>query len=365
MASTTLRQDKTRRILAEPETVVGTFESFASGGGRILPALDSSRVTPQDVEDISQSEALDGFAGEVASTRGAAGMGVTIACEMRDYSGDNAFPPWVIMLLGCGFEATHSDPTLTLIPSTKAVADWPGESAGARSPCSLSVAEALLDNGTADELVPLRGGTGSAKIMLATNGRVAVEATLMGQVVGSEFLDLDYAGFPDLSAYGTRVPGESVNPIVVKSATLVVNYVDDSGATLLSVDDFRELEIDMGFVVDRVVDPEASEGYAPTKPFAETAPAVTLKFADTASLAEDIMAGYFSGRGFLSIVLTLTLDSGTPRNVVITIPRVQYEASREALNARRMFAFTGKAVRAEIGNATSPVTIAYTYKAPP
>jgi hypothetical protein len=104
-----------------------------------------------DGEMIDNSEALDGGAGAIASTRGAIGMGGTIVTEVHADGVTIVYPWHVKQLLASGFEATYSDPELTLVPSTKALTNWPGETGGARSPASCSVVEARIDNNTADE----------------------------------------------------------------------------------------------------------------------------------------------------------------------------------------------------------------------
>jgi len=368
MADLVYRQDKTRRIIIDPEGTVGSVETLSGGAGVIIPALASTRVAPEDVESISQSEALDGYAGEVASTRGAAGMGSTIACEVRDYSpsggGDAiAFPPWAKIALACGFEAAHTGGSKLLVfsPSTQPVSDWGGESAADSPPCSLTVADIMLDQSTSDdpdEAVFMRGATGSLKIMARTNDRLTVEGAFKGLVVANKFLDNDTTD--DFSGYGTRATGESVDPLVVKGVTLTAEYRDTSDDSV-TLYDLRDFEIDMGAVVERPFDPTATEGYGVAQPYHDTGPSVSFTIADTAAIAEDVMAGYYSGRGFFRIQLAWSLGVGS---WTLNVPRIQYDATRQAQGAGRAFAISGKAVRSYAGDSTAPVTISYVYGTP-
>jgi hypothetical protein len=115
-----VRQDKVRFIVADLETTVGTFlypDPPSATTALRVPARAESRLAPVDGEVISNSEALDGYAGEIASTRGAVGMGGMLVTELRSNSVTNVFPTHVKQLLASGFEATsYSDPTLVLNP---------------------------------------------------------------------------------------------------------------------------------------------------------------------------------------------------------------------------------------------------------
>jgi len=351
------RQFKTRQICADLETTVGTFK-LASSANPIWPCRGASTIKPGPDEEISNDDALDGYAGSIAATRGAVGMTGQIDCEIRDYTGSLVYPPWVRMLHASGMGSTHAGSTVTMTPSTKAIADWPGESAGTRSPATLSLAEVLLDNNTADELVKLRGASLASKLILNTSGLALVSGVPHGLVVGSEFLDPDDV---DLSDYGTRTSGEAVDPLVVKGATLAVNYVDALGSTDISAAvkrKWRQFEIDIAPTIALEEDPTATEGYSPGQPFHEGGHPVTLSFADTSTIAEDIMAGFYSKRGFLDIVLTLEMSTCT---MVVDVPFVQYKADREAADGGRIFSIQGVARRQNAGDSTAPLTVSHTY----
>ena len=216
-----VRQDKVKFFVGDLETTVGTFlfnPSSPSGSELRLPARGESQLMPVDGDVIDNSEALDGYAGEIASTRGAVGMGGMLVTELRSNSVTNVFPTHVKQLLASGFEATsYSDPTLVLNPSTKALTNWPGETGGTRSPASMSIAEAMIDNNTADEWLGAMGAVLATKINLGTNGLVTYESTITGQVAGDLFLNVSDT---DLSGFGDDPSGQGKDPIVVKGATL-------------------------------------------------------------------------------------------------------------------------------------------------
>jgi hypothetical protein len=366
-----VRQDKVRFLVADLETTVGTFlfnPSSPSGSELRVPARAESRLAPVDGEVISNSEALDGYAGEIASTRGAVGMGGMLVTELRSNSVTNVFPTHVKQLLASGFEATsYSDPTLVLNPSTKAITNWPGETGGTRSPASMSIAEAMIDNNTADEWLGAMGAVLATKINLGTNGLVTYESTITGQVAADLFLNV----LPtDLSGFGAEPSGQGKDPIVVKGATLVVKYFDDdthSSGTTITPDRFRNLAIDLAPNIVRHEDPTATNGFAVSPVFYDGAIGVDLEFADSSDYdgsvgSGTIMAGFKSQRGFLSIELTLTLfDTTVDQTIKYSLPRVQYDAERVNAEGARAFTFQGRAVRAERGNSTSPFTVTYVH----
>lgn len=366
-----VRQDKVRFLVADLETTVGTFlfnPSSPSGSELRVPARAESRLAPVDGEVISNSEALDGYAGEIASTRGAVGMGGMLVTELRSNSVTNVFPTHVKQLLASGFEATsYSDPTLVLNPSTKAITNWPGETGGTRSPASMSIAEAMIDNNTADEWLGAMGAVLATKINLGTNGLVTYESTITGQVAADLFLDVSDT---DLSGFGAEPSGQGKDPIVVKGATLVVKYFDDdthSSGTTITPDRFRNLAIDLAPNIVRHEDPTATNGFAVSPVFYDGAIGVDLEFADSSDYdgsvgSGTIMAGFNSQRGFLSIELTLTLfDTTVDQTIKYSLPRVQYDAERVNAEGARAFTFQGRAVRAERGNSTSPFTVTYVH----
>jgi len=387
-----VRQDKVRFIVADLETTVGTFEFDPSnsgaggpGGGALasslrFPARAESRLAPVDGEMIDNSEALDGYAGAIASTRGAVGMGGVLSTELRANGVTNVYPTHIKQLIASGFEVTSytsGTSTLVLNPSTKALTDWPGESAavgpagdgtdpGQRSPASMSIAEVLIDNNTKDEWLGAMGGVLATKIMLGTNGLVNYNSTITGQVADNLFLDVSDT---NLSGFGAEPTDQGKDPVVVKGATLVVKYTDaDVTDQVITPDRFRNLEIDLAPNIVRVEDPTATNGYAVSPVFYDGAIGVTLQFADSSGYGNSvtggtIMAGFKSGRGFLSIELTLTLDDSftVDQTIKYDLPRIQYDAVRENAEGARAFTFTGSAVRAERGNSTSPFTVTYVH----
>jgi len=377
-----VRQDKVRFIVADLETTVGTFlfnPSSPSGSELRVPARAESRLAPVDGEVISNSEALDGYAGEIASTRGAVGMGGMLVTELRSNSVTNVFPTHVKQLLASGFEATsYTGGTFTLVlnPSTKAITNWPGETGGTRSPASMSIVEALIDgpgladasrSGSTDEWLGAMGAVLATKINLGTNGLVTYESTITGQVAGDLFLNVSDT---DLSGFGDDPSGQGKDPIVVKGATLAVTYWDDGshvGGTTITPDRFRNLAIDLAPNIVRHEDPTATNGFAVSPVFYDGAIGVDLEFADSSDYdgsvgAGTIMAGFKSQRGFLSIELTLTLfDTTVDQTIKYALPRVQYDAERVSAEGARAFTFQGRAVRAERGNSTSPFTVTYVH----
>ena len=118
-----VRQDKTRRVVCDLETTVGTplFTPHTPTGSELeFPARAESRLTVSDGDLISNSDVLDGLAGEIAGTRGAMGRGGTLLTDIRDYSGADPFPPYIKPLLASGKECTHTDPNITLAPAETA-----------------------------------------------------------------------------------------------------------------------------------------------------------------------------------------------------------------------------------------------------
>jgi len=367
-----VRQDKVRFIVGDLETTVGTFlfnPSSPSGSELRLPARAESRFIPTDAEKIDNSEALDGYAGSIASTRGAIGMGGTLVTELRANSVTNVFPTHVKQLLASGFEASaYSNPTLTLIPSTKALTNWPGETGGTRSPASMSLVECLIDNNTADEWTGIRGAVLATKITLGTNGLVLYTSEITGLVYNNLILDVSDT---DLSGFGAEPTGQGKDPIVVKGATLVVKYYDDgshSSGSTITPDRIRSMEIDLAPNIIRIEDPTADEGFAVSPVFYDGAIGATFEMADSADYdnsvtAGTIMAGMKSGRGFVSIELTLTLDSSfsVDQTIKYELPRIQYDAERANADGARAFTVTGQAVRPERGSSANMMTVTYVH----
>jgi len=378
-----VRQDKTRFIVGDLEAAVGTFEfdpSSPSGSELRLPARAETRFMPTDAELIDNSEALDGYAGSIAGTRGAIGMGGTLVTELRANSVTNVFPTHVKQLLASGFEASaYSDPTLTLIPSTQALTDWPGETGGTRKPASMSLVECLIDGPdlsaasrttATDEWTGIRGAVLATKISLGTNGLVLYTSEITGQVVNSLILDV---GDTDLSGFGAEPSGQGNDPIVVKGATLVVKYYDDdthSSGTTITPARIRSLEIDLAPNIIRIEDPTADEGFAVSPVFYDGAIGATFEMADEADYdgggnvtAGTIMAGMKSGRGFISIELTLTLDSQftVDQTIKYELPRIQYDAERANADGARAFTVTGSAVRPQRGSSDNMMTVTYVH----
>jgi len=369
-----VRQDKTRFIVGDLEAAVGTFEfdpSSPSGSELRLPARAETRFMPTDADLIDNSDALDGYAGSIAGTRGAIGMGGTLVTGLRANSSTNVFPTHVKQLLASGFEASaYSNPTLTLIPSTKALTNWPGETGGTRSPASMSLVECLIDNNSADEWTGVRGAVLATKISLGTNGLVLYTSEVTGQVVGNLILDVSDA---NLSGFGAEPSGQGNDPIVVKGATLVVKYYDDdthSSGTTITPARIRNLEIDLAPNIIRIEDPTADEGFAVSPVFYDGAIGATLEMADEADYdgagnvtAGTIMAGMKSGRGFLSIELTLTLDSSftVDQTIKYELPRIQYDAERANADGARAFTVTGSAVRPQRGSSANMMTVTYVH----
>jgi len=372
-----VRQDKVRFFTAELESTVGAFEldpKTPSSTDTRIPARGESRLMPVDGDVIDNSEALDGYAGAIASTRGAVGMGGTLVTELRSNPDTVLFPTHVKQLLASGFECSaYSASAATLIPSTKAIAAWANDNREAKSPASMSIAECLIDNNTADEWAGVMGGVLATKINLGTNGIVTYESAITGQVPyfdgGDLFLDV---GDTDLGSYGAEPTNQGVDPAVVKNATLAVKYTDDDSHTesVITPDRFRSLTIDLAPTITRIEDPTATNGFAVSPVFYDGAIGVTLEFADSSDYdnsvtAGTIMAGFKSQRGFLSIELTLELISTATYSVAQTIkydlPRVQYDVERANAEGARAFTFTGRAVRPQRGSSDNMMAITYSH----
>ena len=359
-----VRQDKTRYFVADLETTVGTLvfdPASATGSELIFPARADSRLGVSDADALSNSDALDGIAGEVASTRGAMGRGGTLMSEIRDYSGQNPFPPFVKQLLASGFEAASASTNITLTPSTKAITNWPGETAGARSPASMSIVEVDIDNNTADEWKAAAGCVLKTKMVLGTNEEMMITSEIVGLVHNGKLVEI---GTTDLSGFGAQPTGQGAAPIVMKGATWTWVYVDSTGSTGITVARPKALEIEFTSSVVRVEDPTATNGYAVAAVFWETAPTVTVEFADSAAITEDIHAGFYSQDGFLGLTVAIDTNTAASRTLTVAVPRIQYDAERTNGDGARMWSIAGRAVREENGNATAPVTITWDYGTP-
>lgn len=356
-----VRQSKTRRVVADLETTVGTGvlnPGAATGSELEFPARAESRLAVADGDVISNSGALDGNAGEVASTRGAIGRGGTLLTEIRDYSGTNAYPPFIKQLLASGLECSQASTAVTLTPSTKAITNWPGNTPGARSPASMTIVEVLSDNELADEFTATQGAVLKTKLILGTNGLMQVSSEIVGLVVSNELLSV---GTTDLSGFGGIISGQGDGPIVMKNATWAINYVDASGTTALTVARPKALEIEFNANIVRIEDPTATNGWGVAAVFWDEAPTVTIEFADSATLAEDIMAGFYSQAGFLDINVAIDTVSGGARHLTVDVPRIQYDAERTDGDGARMFAISGRAVREKNGDATPVLSVIWDY----
>tara|TARA_R110000796_G_scaffold174847_1_gene291836 strand:+ start:719 stop:1888 length:1170 start_codon:yes stop_codon:yes gene_type:complete len=380
-----VRQDKVRFIVADLEETLGTFvfdPTDATNGGPNngtlvsslrLPARAESRLMATDADVISNSEALDGYAGEVASTRGGMGMGGTLVTEVRSNAVANVFPTHVKQLLASGFQATsYTGGTFTLVldPSTKALAAWTYPETGAvKNPGAMSIAEVLIDNNTADEWTGVRGAVLATKINLPTNGMVTYESGITGLVQNDVILDVATV---DLSGFGGEPADQGNIPAVVKAATVAITYYDDdtyASPKTITPDMIRDLSIDLAPNIIRVEDPTATNGYTISPVFYDGAIGVNWTWADSSGYGGSpavtsgaIMAGMKSQRGFISIAVTLTLlDTTTDQTIKFSAPCVQYDAERANASGARAFQFTGKAVRRNRGDNTSPFTVTYVH----
>lgn len=341
----TSRQDLRRFVLA-PETTIGTY---LATNGVILPVAPGYSFNIAN-DRVTLDGVADGYAGGVASVRTKRRWEGELAVYM--YDGDtNPFPAWMLVLLASGWQATYSGGVFTLTPSTKPLTNWPGFTAGDRSPCAVSMTEVLLDNATNDRRGQAASCTFATKIKVMRNEPITFTAALLGLIPsgsdGYSYTDTDASDVGALSAT------QGTQPVVCAPSSISATWKDDtgsiSGAALLGCEGF---ELDLAPTHELIAG--GANGYAPAS--VVYAASGTLTLTVEASRTDDFE---LPDRTYLDLSVTETLASGA--KWVIDLPHIEILDRKFSNNAGKLVAeYTCAVNRSGFGDSTSPVTITYT-----
>ena len=339
----TARQDLRRFILA-PETTLGTYTAT---NGVILPVA-AGYTFNDEVESVDLSGAADGYVGGLPAVRTRIKRTGEITTHIYDYITD-AFPPWLLVLLASGWQATYDTGVYTIVPSNKPITAWPGGTAGTRAPIAVSLTEILLDNATADRKRKSVSTTFATKLRFMRGEPMALVSSLLGLVPTSSADDYTDTDASDIGAISGN---QGTQPVPWAPSSLSVTWDHDTGTSAAELVGFDGFELDLAPTHDLL--PGAVNGYAMGQPVFASAGSLTLTSALTRG--DDFAV---PDRARASIDFTVTFGSGA--TLQVEIPFAQFLTRTNNNDGGRLMAeYSCRVSRGTFGDSTPPVTITYT-----
>ena len=354
MAQASVRQNKLRKLVFEPESTLGTAVTL-DGNSNVIPAENVTVAPSRGTRIIARNALLDGFHGEVTGTAGSWGWTYSFDCEVHDTGNtqDNLTSYWGQLLCAAGFNAADDGADLIFTPTQADVGNFsPGAST---DPFGLSLGFYLNDNCNSYYAHLLRGCTQNVSINANAGERLIMNFAGVGLVTGNALIDTSV----DTDTVGSyaQIGGA---PFVVQNMTCA--FEDNDDASSMTVVALNSVSITAGSETPDVTEPcgTGNYGFAVSPVFWNRGGTVGFTIADTDATDAKVFQKFFSGTTF-SITLTLTAASGNA--IQITMPKVQFEdvSSGEA-NGYATYQITGRMTR-PIGDGTagSFLDITYTY----
>lgn len=339
-----LRQSKLRKVLAEGEATVGTYETLDANTpvipviGFPMAAIDRGKGM------IDRTATMDGQAGDNASIRGSSAW--TVPLEMELHDSPNKYNYWVQFLLACGFEGinqpdtpTVGQDTFALVPSTLTYDNFSILNVD-HPPITMSVSVIQNNNELSDYVMRTRGFTGVASFNIATGDIAKMSVAGKALVVDAVIDEDDFLDNSDInvSQFGD-VPNTWATPYVCKGITLTIT---DANAIVRDLC-VQSIAVNMNSNHPDFECPTETYGFDISPVMMDTSPTVDLVFPDGDEAQPWVFAQFRSGAVFS---LQATLASSTGRTLTFTFPRLQFQTvSLGDASGFVNYTITAKAVR--------------------
>ena len=317
-----LRQSKLRKVLAEGEATVGTYEPLTNSTP-IIPVIGfPTAAIDRGKGMIDRTATLDGQAGDVDSIRGSSAW--TVPLEMELHDSPVKYNYWVQFLLACGFEGidqpntpTSGDTTFRLTPSTLTYANFDSTNVD-HPPTTMSVSIIQNNNQVSDYVMRTRGFTGVASFNLTT-GDIAKMSVAGKALVVDAVLDDD--DFLDNSDPAVSQEGDAASfwevPYVCKGITLTIT---DDAANVRDLC-LQSIAVSMNSNHPDFECPTEEYGFDISPVMMDTSPTVDLVFPDGDEAQPWVFAQFRSGKVFS---VEAELASSTGRTMKFVFGRLQF-----------------------------------------
>ena len=322
-----LRQSKLRKVLAEGESTVGTYETL-DANTPVIPVIGfPTAAIDRGKGMIDRTATMDGQAGDNASIRGSSAWTVPLEMELHDSSAKYNY--WVQFLLACGFEGIEQpdtpiigQDTFALAPSTKTYANFNPLNVD-HPPTTMSVSVIQNNNELSDYVMRTRGFTGVASFNLTTGDIAKMSVAgkaLVVEAVAPGTIDDD---FLDNSDVNVSQFGDATNtwatPYVCKAITLTILDAASNVRDLC----LQSIAINMNSNHPDFECPTEEYGFDISPVLMDTSPTVDLVFPDGDEAQPWVFAQFRSGALFS---LQATLASSTGRTLTFTFSRLQFQS---------------------------------------
>jgi hypothetical protein len=318
-----LRQSKLRKVLAEGESTVGTYETL-DANTPVIPVIGfPTAAIDRGKGMIDRTATMDGQAGDNASIRGSSAW--TVPLEMELHDSPTKYNYWVQFLLACGFEGifqpdtpTVGQDTFALTPSTLTYDNFSPLNVD-HPPITMSVSVIQNNNELSDYVMRTRGFTGVASFNLTTGDIAKMSVAGKGLVVDAVIDEDDFLDSSDInvSQFGD-VPNTWATPYVCKAITLTIT---DAGANVRDLC-VQSIAVNMNSNHPDFECPTEEYGFDISPVMMDTSPTVDLVFPDGDEAQPWVFAQFRSGAVFS---LQATLASSTGRTLTFTFPRLQFQ----------------------------------------
>jgi hypothetical protein len=317
-----LRQSKLRKVLAEGEATVGTYETLTTSTP-VIPVIGfPTAAIDRGKGMIDRTATMDGQAGDNASIRGSSAWTVPIEMELHD--SPDKYNYWVQFLLACGFEGINipnspaaGQDTFALVPSTKTYANFNSANVD-HPPITMSVSVIQNNNQLSDYVMRTRGFTGVASFNIATGDIAKMSVAGKALVVDAVADDDDFLDNSDInvSQFGD-VPATWATPYVCKAITLTITDAN------LNVRDLclQSIAVSMNSNHPDFECPTEEYGFDISPVLMDTSPTVDLVFPDGDEAQPWVFAQFRSGATF-SVLAELV--SSTGRTMTFSFPKLQF-----------------------------------------
>ena len=317
-----LRQSKLRKVLAEGESTVGTYETL-DANTPVIPVIGfPTAAIDRGKAMIDRTATMDGQAGDNASIRGSSAW--TVPLEMELHDSPVKYNYWVQFLLACGFEGieqintpTVGQETFALVPSTLTYANFNSANTD-HPPTTMSVSVIQNNNELSDYAMRTRGFTGVASFNLTTGDIAKMSVAGKALVVDAVLDDDDFLDNSDInvSQFGD-VPNTWATPYVCKAITLTITDTASNVRDLC----LQSIAVSMNSNHPDFECPTEEYGFDISPVLMDTSPTVDMVFPDGDEAQPWVFAQFRSGATF-SVVAELA--SSTGRTLKFTFPQLQF-----------------------------------------
>lgn len=346
MANSNVIQNKTKRLVFQPETSFGTFASI--GVNSYLVPAEEIAMDPsaRGTRMIARTGINDGYAGSVRAAPGSFGGQLSFKSEIFDISGANIDTYLGLLLAACGHQRSEvSTNVWEFTPSQAAITNYSSEVA---SPIGLSFGlfQDAGNGSTNDWAQYMTGSVGKATFEFNSGERAMIKFDFVGKT--GEFIKTG------VSAFGAGTfPSGSATPLVVKDIT--ATFVDSSAAAIDTIA-LANFSLDTGAETPDVLDPEEENGFGVSPVLFNEAP--TLNFSLGATNANNLifLQSFKAGN---PITISLQLDGAGGRSYKLDVPLAQFEDVKfEETEGYLSYAVVARAVRNL--NSSDPYTFTIT-----